>query len=172
MKMLTKQRRRCCNGWSRRCCSGWAEGVATNGRVLQRSGGVLQWSGEVLQRMGGRCCNGWSRRCCNGWAECVATNARGQMQQMGEVGGYCNGWLEGVATNRRGGTGKMQQDVVIFHSGWTTVNDATAIYGSYHKCCNKVPCTLHKQQPFILSRDPISQSTKYNNTPLHHRNLP
>ena len=36
----------------------------------------------------------------------------------------------------------MQQNVAIFHGGWTTVNDATAIYGSYRKCCNKVPCTL------------------------------
>ena len=97
---------------------------------------------KVLQQTGG-CCNGLER-CCNGWVGGVATNTWGQMQQTGEVGGYCNGWLEGVATNGRGGMGKMQQDIAIFHSGWTTVNDATAIYGSYCKCCNKVPCTLQK----------------------------
>ena len=38
--------------------------------------------------------------------------------------------------------GKDATDIAIFHSGWTTVNDATAIYGSYHESCNKVPCTL------------------------------
>ena len=111
--------------------------------------------------MGGRCCNGWSRRCCNGWAEGVATNARGQMQQMGEVGGYCNGWSEGVATNGRGGTGQMQQDIAIFHSGWTTVNDATAIYGSYRKCCNKVPCTLRNPTHHVnICRPKISHQRR------------
>jgi len=100
---------------------------------------------EVLQWMGGRCCN---KR------EGVATVWRGVAMDGWKVlqqtlGDRCNkrerwGWLEGVATNGRGGTGKMQQDIAIFHSGWTTVNDATAIYGSYCKCCNKVPCTLQK----------------------------
>ena len=54
---------------------------------------------------------------------------------------------DSVATNRRGETGKMQQDVAIFHGGWTTVNDATAIYGSYRESCNKVPCTLPQMIP-------------------------
>ena len=49
---------------------------------------------------------------------------------------------EVIAMNRRGEMRKMQQDIAIFHGGWTTVNDATAIYGSYHKSCNKVPRTL------------------------------
>ena len=50
--------------------------------------------------------------------------------------------------------GKMQQDVAIFHGGWTTVNDATAIYGSYRKSCNKVPCTLHScaEYPYISTQ--------------------
>ena len=79
-----------------------------------------------LQQMAGRRCNGWSGKRCN----------------KRPAGRCCNGWAEGVATNGRGGTGKMQQDVAIFHGGWTTMNDATAIYGSYRKSCNKVPCTL------------------------------
>ena len=64
------------------------------------------------------------------------------LQPTLKSGRCCNGWAEGVATSERGGTGKMQQDVAIFHGGWTTVNDATAIYGNYRKSCNKVPCTL------------------------------
>ena len=32
--------------------------------------------------------------------------------------------------------------VAIFDGGWTTMNDATAMYGSYRKSCNKVLCTL------------------------------
>ena len=52
------------------------------------------------------------------------------------VGRCCNGW-GGVATNGRGGTGKMQQGVAIFHSRWTTVNNATAMYGSYRGRCNR-----------------------------------
>ena len=105
-------------------------GVATDGRkALQQCRGVATDGRKALQQMGGRRCNTAEvlqqmvRRCCNKWeSEC---NGRG-----------------GVATNRRGETGKMQQDVAIFHGGWTTVNDATAIYGSYCESCNKVPCTL------------------------------
>ena len=64
------------------------------------------------------------------------------LQPILKSGRCCNRWAEGVATNGRGGIGKMQQDIAIFHGGWATVNDATAIYSSYHKSCNKVPCTL------------------------------
>ena len=94
-------------------------------------------------------CNWRELGCVAIGGKCVATNVRGGVAMDGwkmlqwMVGRCCNGWAEGVAMNGRGGTGKMQQDVAIFHSGWTTVNDATAIYGSYCKSCNKAPCTLH-----------------------------
>ena len=74
------------------------------------------------------------------------TAGREVLQPTFESGRCCNGWAEGVATNGRGGTGKMQQDIAIFHGGWTTVNDATAIYSSYRKSCNKVLCTLLHSQ--------------------------
>ena len=101
----------------------------TVGEVLHGRGGVATDGRKALQQMGGRRCNTAEvlqqmvRRCCNKWES------------------ECNG-TGGVATNRRGEMGKMQQDVAIFHGGWTTVNDATAIYGSYRESCNKVPCTL------------------------------
>ena len=89
--------------------------------------------------------NGQGSVATNGWWGGVATDGQKVLQPTFESGRCCNRWVEGVATNGRGGTGKMQQDiadVAIFHGGWTTVNDATAIYGSYCKSCNKVPCTL------------------------------
>ena len=75
---------------------------ATDGAVLQ-----LQ---QVVEES---CCNGWRRgvataeeRCCNGRGRC------------------CNGW-ERVGQ-------EVQQDVAIFHGGWTTVNGATPQNGSDH----------------------------------------
>ena len=61
------------------------------------------------------------------------------LQQMGDVSAMVGEVLQQMG---EGGTGKMQQDIAIIHGRWTTVNDATAIYGSYRKSCNKVPCTL------------------------------
>jgi len=37
---------------------------------------------------------------------------------------------------------EVQQYIAIFDGGSTTVNGAPPKYGSYHKHCNKVPCTL------------------------------
>ena len=137
------------NGWesvaqSGRCCNGWSEGVASSATERARGVATNSW-GSVARS--GRCCNRWAesvatmQRCCNRWAEGVATLQRCCNKWESE----CNG-RGGVATNRRGEMGKMQQDVAIFHGGWTTVNDATAIYGSYRESCNKVPCTLHPTQ--------------------------
>ena len=117
----------CCNQCLGRCCNGWSEGVATNGTSM-----LQPKFGEVLQRMVGEVFQ--------------QTAGREVLQPTFESGRCCNGWAEGVAMNGRGGMGKMQQDIAIFHGGWTTVNDATAIYGSYHKSCNKVPCTLLHSQ--------------------------
>ena len=113
-------------------CNRWPEGVATDGRGSVATNG----------RQGGVATDGQGSVATNGRRGGVATDGRKVLQPTFKSGRCCNGWAEGVATNGRGGTGKMQQDVAIFHGGWTTMNDATAIYGSYRKSCNKVPCTL------------------------------
>ena len=141
---------RCCNKRSGRCCSGQSESVATNGR------------GGVATDIVGKCCNKRSGRCCNGQSESVATNSRGGVatdsqkvlqQTVGEVlqqmvgdvlqwivGRCCNG-QERCCNEQERWDGK---GIAIFDGGWTTVNDATAMYGSYRKSCNKVPCTLRR----------------------------
>ena len=86
--------------------------------VLQRTGEVLQRTGEVLQRTGEVL--QWTGEVLQ-WTEEV----------LQRTGGCCN------EQERWDGKG-----VAIFDGGWTTMNDATTMYSSYHKSCNKVPCTL------------------------------
>ena len=119
---ITSSARMCCNGRPS-CIAMVDESVAMADWVVLQ----LQWG--TRDRCNGRGCIALQWRTREQLKHC---NSR---QTIALVDGALQWWMDRL---HKGYNGTLQYSLV----GRATVNGAPLEYGSYHKRCNKVPCTL------------------------------